>query len=189
MPHRARGAHSSGTCSPKYPRVAQVRYGESYLPDLFFLTYIYMPKPPKSPTPALDKTHGFTLIKERFIDILDMAASVKDLIASLDGLPSDISDVERMQLKDALRRNIHRLQTPFERTWEMTLAQPHLYAAIKTTIDLGIWEAWRSVSGGEKSLDELVNMCKKDCEPNLLREWLPFPSTIKCTIHQITPRD
>lgn len=96
-------------------------------------------------------------------------ASVKDLIASLDGLPSDISDVERMQLKEALRRNIHRLQTPFERTWEMTLAEPHLYAAIKTTIDLGIWEAWRSVSGGEKSLDELVNMCKKDCEPNLLR--------------------
>ncbi|ROW05745.1 hypothetical protein VMCG_05180 [Cytospora schulzeri] len=98
-----------------------------------------------------------------------MATSVKDLIASLDGLPSDISEAERTELTDALRRNLHRLQTPFERAWEMTLAQPHVYAAIKTTIDLGLWQAWRSVSGGEKSLDELVQMCDKECDPNVLR--------------------
>ncbi|KUI55027.1 Demethylsterigmatocystin 6-O-methyltransferase [Cytospora mali] len=98
-----------------------------------------------------------------------MATSVKDLIASLDGLPADISEAERMELTDALRRNLHRLQTPFERAWEMTLAAPHLYAAIKTTLDLGLWEAWRSAGGEEKSLDDLVKMCNKECNPNLLR--------------------
>lgn len=102
-----------------------------------------------------------------------MATSVADVIATLDGLPSDINDAERTQLTDALRRNLHRLQTPFERAWEMTLAEPHLYAAIKTTLDLGLWQAWRSVSGGEKSIDELVQMCNKDCDTNLLRKLPP----------------
>lgn len=100
-----------------------------------------------------------------------MATSVQDVIASLDVLPADISDAERTQLTDALRRNLHRLQTPFERAWEMTLAEPHLYAAIKTTLDLGLWQAWRSVSGGEKSIDEMVQMCSKECNPNLLRKY------------------
>lgn len=107
-----------------------------------------------------------------------MATSVKDLIASLDGIPSNINDAERMELTDVLRRNLHRLQTPFERAWEMTLAHPHVYAAIKTMLDLGIWEAWRLAGGGEKSTDELVAMSNnKECSPNLLRESLLAEST------------
>ncbi|ROW15289.1 hypothetical protein VPNG_02994 [Cytospora leucostoma] len=99
-----------------------------------------------------------------------MATSVQDLIASLDGLPSGLSDTERVQLTDALRRNLQRLQTPFERAWEETLAAPHIYASIKTLLDLGIWEAWRSAGGGEKTIDELVSISNnKDCSPNLLR--------------------
>lgn len=115
-----------------------------------------------------------------------MATSVKDLIASLDAIPSSISDEERRELTDALRRNLNRLQTPFERAWEMVLAAPHVYAAIKTLLDLGVWEAWRSVGGGEKSIDELVEMCNTRCAPNLLRKANPFSPGLTLKRHTET---
>lgn len=83
--------------------------------------------------------------------------SPKDLIAHLEGCSSsdqDHNETERMQLTDALRKSLHRLQTPFERAWEMTLADQLIYSAIETP----------------RYLDELVNMCNRDCSPNLLRE-------------------
>lgn len=104
-----------------------------------------------------------------------MAPSAKDLIAALDNLgasPGHLTNVERLEVADALRRNYHRLQTPFERVWEMLLARTHTYAAIKTVMDLGLWKAWGAAGGGEKLLDELVEMCDKACAPNLLRTYL-----------------
>ncbi|EPS43349.1 hypothetical protein H072_2598 [Dactylellina haptotyla CBS 200.50] len=96
-------------------------------------------------------------------------ASVKDILASIDQISSDLKDTDRVQTIDALRRALNKLQTPFERAWEMVLPQPLVLAACQILADLGLWEAWNSAGGGEKSLDDLVKLCKKECEPNLLR--------------------
>lgn len=104
-----------------------------------------------------------------FILYRNMPPSVKDVLAILDDLPSDISETERWQLTDALRSKLHLLQTPFERSWEMTLASPLVYSAIKTLLNLGLWETWRTAEGEEKSVDELVELCGGKCEANLLR--------------------
>lgn len=106
------------------------------------------------------------------------ATTVTDLIAALDSLGTtpvraELTDAERLEVIDALRRTFYRLQTPFERAWDMGMGDPHVYAAIKTTMDLGLWKAWGATDaagrGGDKSLDELVGLCDKQCHPNLLR--------------------
>lgn len=101
-----------------------------------------------------------------------MAPTARELIAALDSLassPGALTSAERLEVADALRRSYHRLQTPFERIWEMLLGQTHTYAAIKTTMDLGLWKAWGAAGGGERALDELVELCDRPCAPNLLR--------------------
>lgn len=106
------------------------------------------------------------------------ATTVTDLIAALDSVGTtpgraELTDAERLGVIDALRRTLYRLQTPFERAWDMGMADSHVYAAIKTTMDLGLWKAWGAVDavarGVDKSLDELVGLCDKECHPNLLR--------------------
>ncbi|KAF8211317.1 S-adenosyl-L-methionine-dependent methyltransferase [Mycena galopus ATCC 62051] len=74
-----------------------------------------------------------------------------------------------MQITEALRRTLDRLQTPFERAWEMITFQPLVFAACQTGIDIGLWVGWRSAGGGPKSLVELVEVCEKECDPNLIR--------------------
>jgi hypothetical protein len=98
-----------------------------------------------------------------------MAQSIQGIMNALDSIPSGLDGKERTQVTEALRRTLARLQTPLERSWEMMLVHPLVYAACQTGIDLGLWEAWRSAGGGQRSLAELIKMCSKDCDPNLLR--------------------
>ncbi|KAJ7747465.1 S-adenosyl-L-methionine-dependent methyltransferase [Mycena olivaceomarginata] len=101
-----------------------------------------------------------------------MAQSIQGIMNALDSIPSGLDGKERTQVTEALRRTLARLQTPLERSWEMMLVHPLVYAACQTGIDLGLWEAWRSAGGGQRSLAELIKMCSKDCDPNLLRRLL-----------------
>ncbi|KAF7352951.1 Demethylsterigmatocystin 6-O-methyltransferase [Mycena venus] len=96
-------------------------------------------------------------------------SGVDKIINVLDSISPDLNVQEHTQVIEALRRTLNRLQTPFERAWEMIIPQPLVFAACQTTIDLGLWEAWRSAGGGQKSLDELAELCNKNCNPNLLR--------------------
>jgi fumagillin biosynthesis methyltransferase len=107
-----------------------------------------------------------------------MAPPVKNIVSALDSLSADdIDDAERQQITEALRRSLDRLQSPFERAWEMTIAQPYLFAACQIGIDLGLWQAWRAAGGGEKTLDELLKMCQQKCDANLLRK--PGPHRVQ----------
>lgn len=101
-----------------------------------------------------------------------MAPTVSELIAALDrlGTSQELTNLERLEVVAALRRNYRRLQRPFERVWETLLGQPHVYAATRTLMDLGLWRAWAAAGGGDKTLDELVGLCEKRCDPNLLRK-------------------
>ncbi|KAJ7368108.1 S-adenosyl-L-methionine-dependent methyltransferase [Mycena albidolilacea] len=101
-----------------------------------------------------------------------MAQSIQKIISALDSIPAELDGKERTQVTEALRRTLARLQTPFERSWEMMLLHPLVYAACQTGIDLDLWKGWYASGGGQKSLAEVVKMCSKDCDPNLLRRLL-----------------
>lgn len=93
---------------------------------------------------------------------------VANLIATLNSVGTDTA--QRLDLVAALRRSLYRVQTPFERIWDMMLAEPLLYAAVKTAMDLGLWKAWAKHAGGASmSIDELAKLCDHECDPNLLR--------------------
>lgn len=114
-----------------------------------------------------------------------MSTNIQDLIATLDNVGTTAANEQligasRLDLVAALRRNLYRLQTPFERAWDMTLAEPHMYAAVKTGMDLGLWKAWGKAGGESKSIDELVTLCDQECNPNLLRKTLPLDTTLYC---------
>ncbi|KAJ6516077.1 putative O-methyltransferase [Mycena sanguinolenta] len=98
-----------------------------------------------------------------------MTQSISNLINTLDNISPGLDDKERTQVIRALRSTLERLQTPFERAWEMIIIQPMVYAACQTGVHLGLWEGWRTAGGGQKSLVELVELCKKGCDQNLLR--------------------
>ncbi|KAF8211318.1 S-adenosyl-L-methionine-dependent methyltransferase [Mycena galopus ATCC 62051] len=98
-----------------------------------------------------------------------MVQSFHNIINTLDSISLGPDAKENMQITETLRRTLHRLQTPLECIWEMIMFQPLVCAACETGIDLGLWEGWRSAGGGKKSLVELVELCNKNCNPNLLR--------------------
>lgn len=121
------------------------------------------------------------------------ATTVTDVVAALDSVgttlaTAELTDAERLEVIDALRRTLYRLQTPLERAWDMSMAEPHLYAAIKTTMDLGLWKAWGAAGaaghGAEKSLGELVGLCNKACHPNLLRGSDPVQSIYSWSVRR-----
>ncbi|KAF8211438.1 putative O-methyltransferase [Mycena galopus ATCC 62051] len=103
-----------------------------------------------------------------------MAKSVQEIVDALNSISPVLTAAEHTQITEALRHTLDRLQTPLERTWEMFMYQPLVYAACQTGTDIGLWEAWRSAGGGQKSLVELVELCKKNCDPNLLRRLMRF---------------
>ncbi|KAF5701094.1 hypothetical protein FMUND_14057 [Fusarium mundagurra] len=99
--------------------------------------------------------------------------STNDIIATLDAVnPSQFGgdEVERLRVRAAARRLLARLETPYERAWGFCFEHPAVFAALQTTIDLGIWKAWTKEGGGKKTIDELVKLTGKDVEPNLLSE-------------------
>ncbi|PYI20164.1 putative O-methyltransferase [Aspergillus violaceofuscus CBS 115571] len=96
-----------------------------------------------------------------------------DIVKILDGIQADAlgnSEVDRLRLCAAARRLLARVETPYERAWDLCFAQPIIFAAIQTCINLQLWKAWTDVGDGEMSLDELVRLTTPTVDTNLLRE-------------------
>lgn len=84
------------------------------------------------------------------------------------------SDTDRYEAKEAARRLLARLETPFERGWALTTEVSVLVPGLMVFHDLGIWSKWTELnkSHGQipQSLGQIVEMCSAPAEPNLLRE-------------------
>ncbi|KAJ5459556.1 S-adenosyl-L-methionine-dependent methyltransferase [Penicillium daleae] len=101
-----------------------------------------------------------------------MSSRAQEIIAALDGVQPDAfsgDEVERLQVRAAARRLLARVETPYERAWGFCFEHPVVFAALQTCIDVGLWKAWTDAEGGEKSIDELVQLTTPIVETNLLR--------------------
>jgi hypothetical protein len=102
--------------------------------------------------------------------------SFKDTIRRLDSLQPDqfTTDAERFEAKEAARRLLNRLETPFEHGWRLSFETPVLIAGVQTMLDLGIWKKWteanKEKTGATVTLDQLLVWANAKAEPNLLRE-------------------
>ncbi|EUC47018.1 hypothetical protein COCMIDRAFT_25071 [Bipolaris oryzae ATCC 44560] len=101
----------------------------------------------------------------------------RDIIESLDSiqLTHFANDAERYEAKEAARRLLNRLETPFEQGWRLSLEKPVLIAGIQVALDLGIWEKWTKADkkkpGAAVDLGQLLKWANKHIEPNLLRRF------------------
>lgn len=84
------------------------------------------------------------------------------------------SDAERYKAKEAAKRLLLRLETPFERAWALAFENPVLIAGLQFYQDLGIWTKWavwhEENAGGPRSLEDIISTCNGPCELNLLRK-------------------
>ena len=95
-----------------------------------------------------------------------------ELIDSI-GVDSFKTDTERYAAKEAARRLLARIETPFERIWALAFENPVLTAGLQMCQDLGIWDKWvAAVSEGDEgrtqTLESLLGFCNTTVEPNLL---------------------
>lgn len=103
----------------------------------------------------------------------------EDAIRVLNGLQleSFSTDTDRYAAKEAARKLLARLETPFERSWALSFETPVLVAGLQVCQDLGIWSNWsesdKGNPGAARSLDEILAMADKKVDPNLLRTCLP----------------
>ncbi|CEJ57479.1 hypothetical protein PMG11_06170 [Penicillium brasilianum] len=101
-----------------------------------------------------------------------MSSRTQETIAALDAVQVDAfggNEVERLQVRAAARRLLARVETPYERAWGFCFEHPVVFAALQTCIDTGLWQHWSEVEGGEKSIDELVQLTTPTVDTNLLR--------------------
>ncbi|KAJ6172591.1 hypothetical protein N7470_001658 [Penicillium chermesinum] len=102
-----------------------------------------------------------------------MSTQTQSIVSALDAVQPDLfggNEVERLQVRAAARRLLARVETPYERAWGFCFEHPVVFSALQTCIDVGLWKAWTSAEGGEKTLDELVSFTKPVVETNLLLE-------------------
>ncbi|KAG9253823.1 O-methyltransferase-domain-containing protein [Emericellopsis atlantica] len=101
-----------------------------------------------------------------------------DLVKKLDSVErADFeSDSDRFAVKEAARRLLSRLETPFEQGWAIDFENPGLIAGLQMVQDLGIWTQWTEADkqrpGSRRTLDELLGWATAACEPDLLRRLL-----------------
>lgn len=69
----------------------------------------------------------------------------------------------------AARKLFHKLETKEEKTIRLAIEEPVVFSAIQALIDVGLWEDWTGVGGGEKTIEDLATITKKDIDPELLR--------------------
>ena len=84
------------------------------------------------------------------------------------------SDTDRYTAKEAARRLLARLETPFERGWALAFETPVLVAGLQMGSDLGIWSKWADTekqNGGKPvKLETVLSWCNVRTEPALLRK-------------------
>lgn len=101
-----------------------------------------------------------------------MSSKTQAIISALDGVHTEAfegNEVERLQVRAAARRLLARVESPYERAWGFCFEHPVVFAALQTCIDVGLWTSWTANSGGEKSLEDLVQFTNPTVETNLLR--------------------
>lgn len=90
-------------------------------------------------------------------------------------LESFSNDAERYAAKEAARKLLARLETPFERSWALSFENPVLVAGLQVCQDLGIWSKWYELDKENPraaiALDDIAAMATKDVEINLLRKY------------------
>ncbi|KAK8062538.1 O-methyltransferase [Apiospora hydei] len=107
---------------------------------------------------------------------VNMMTSPIELLDSI-GIDSFKNDTERYAAKEAARRLLARIETPFERIWALAFENPVLIAGLQLCQDLGVWAKWtEAASKGEdgriQTLDSLLGFCNTPVEPNLLYRFL-----------------
>ena len=104
----------------------------------------------------------------------------QEIIRLLDSIDQSSfqSDTDRYAAKEAARRLLARLETPFERGWALAFETPVLIAGLQMCSDLGIWEKWTDAEkqSGQKAvgLHTILGWCKTHAEPSLLRRYNVF---------------
>ena len=102
----------------------------------------------------------------------DKPQSAVELLDSI-SVESFKTDADRYEAKEAAKRLLARLETPFERSWALSFENPVLIAGLQLCQDLGIWSKWvvkQGEEGGPQSLDDILKMCDVPVQPNLLRK-------------------
>ncbi|KAK8112874.1 hypothetical protein PG984_013400 [Apiospora sp. TS-2023a] len=99
-----------------------------------------------------------------------------ELLDSID-VDSFKDDTERYAAKEAARRLLARIETPFERIWALAFENPVLIAGLQLCQDLGIWTKWTAAAsegdeGKTQTLETLLGFCNTTVEPNLLYRFL-----------------
>ncbi|KAK7224886.1 hypothetical protein V2G26_012889 [Clonostachys chloroleuca] len=100
-----------------------------------------------------------------------MASDSQKIIDILEDVnhASFANEVERLRVRAAARKLLAKVESPYERAWGFCFEHPVVFAALQTSIDLGLWAAWNAAGGGDKTIDDLVKLAKHDIQPNLLR--------------------
>ncbi|CAH0045057.1 unnamed protein product [Clonostachys solani] len=100
-----------------------------------------------------------------------MASDSQKIIDILEGVnhASFANEVERLRVRAAARKLLAKVESPYERAWGFCFEHPVVFAALQTSIDLGLWAAWNAAGSGDKTIDDLVKLAKHDIQPNLLR--------------------
>lgn len=85
-----------------------------------------------------------------------------ELIDSI-GVDSFKNDTEKYAAKEAARRLLARIQTPFERVWVLAFENPVLIAGLQLCQDLGIWAIWTAAAskgeeGKTQTLESLLGL-------------------------------
>lgn len=104
-----------------------------------------------------------------------MTADPQNTVEILDSISAQSfkTDADRYEAKEAAKRLLARLETPFERSWALSFENPVLIAGLQLCQDLGIWSKWVTKQDDEsdtQSLDEILKMCDVPVQPNLLRK-------------------
>jgi hypothetical protein len=105
-----------------------------------------------------------------------MSDTFKSAISSIESIdPTQFAnDTERFLVKEAMRKLVVRLETPFERLYTLSYETPMVNACLRTCLDLGIWEKWAAKyekwNEAEVSLSQICEFCYPKPEANLLRK-------------------
>ncbi|KAJ5400903.1 hypothetical protein N7465_011392 [Penicillium sp. CMV-2018d] len=100
-----------------------------------------------------------------------MTSIAEQLIESLNAVEVAIfegQDATRQQLALAARKLFHKLETKEEKTMRLAVEEPIMFSVLQALIDIGLFEGWAAAGGGEKNVNELASISKKDMEPELL---------------------
>ncbi|KAI1081430.1 S-adenosyl-L-methionine-dependent methyltransferase [Whalleya microplaca] len=99
----------------------------------------------------------------------DIKEGLVHILSTITSKTFEGKEIARLQLADTARKLFNRLETKEEKVYRITFEEPVIFAALQTTVDLGLWNAWTAAGGGEKSVQELARMTKQDVDINLLR--------------------